>query len=726
MPRIPEKLKNDAFRFVKLKQNGKTPIEKDWPNLQHSWRDAEQWNSNNYGIATGHAKLYVIDFDSQQAQDLIFPLLPRTFSVKSAGRGLLHLYYFDSSDNEPRTMRFSLDEKKLDIQGKGAQIVGPGSSVNQKTYDVQEDVPIAVMRQDFLVSVLADAGLELQQTKGIGAGRGKWRDTLVSRITGHDGPHRELILPSEVLEKLGIEVPQGGSDFNSACPLHASERGQCLHCSDDKRIWYCFHCLNGGGITRLVMLAKHFDFKQAVQWLDEQFRERLREKGINSLSSSTKISADDAINFSYKLWDSCPYFYDQTCTFYSWNISDKRYEHRNDTNMLILLADVNGINPLVKSSEISLVQYAMKNYGNRNIPEELGKEWIHFKNEVVNFKTGERLLSGPEFLVTNPIPWDVGLSEDTPNIDRLLEQWVGKDWTKVLQEIMAYCLLRDYPLHHAFVIMGFGKNGKSNFLELLRRLVGEDNSCTSELEGMSSNRFAAASLWHKLVCEISEASNDMMKGTGLFKQLTGGDMISFEHKGKQPFFGKNYAKLIINTNVLPLTQDTSYGFARRWIIINFPNRFETGPSPAAQIQDWEIQNFCLKSLRLLKNVVERGKFSLPDHSEEAARRSYESASNPVSEFIYECCETGTGLKEPFMSFARAYSQWAHCQHKNFVGQSSISKYVKAAQKGRFGVRRETAGLRRHVVDGLCVKNEYSVPHAEDTDSQEMRDEEIGR
>jgi len=57
--------------------------------------------------------------------------------------------------------------------------------------------------------------------------------------------------------------------------------------------------------------------------------------------------------------------------------------------------------------------------------------------------------------------------------------------------------------------------------------------------------------------------------TSILKKLVGGDVIGFEKKGKDPFDEYNYAKIIIASNSLPSTEDTSDGFMRRWHIIVF-------------------------------------------------------------------------------------------------------------------------------------------------------------
>src|SRR5208283_2759033 len=59
-----------------------------------------------------------------------------------------------------------------------------------------------------------------------------------------------------------------------------------------------------------------------------------------------------------------------------------------------------------------------------------------------------------------------------------------------------------------------------------------------------------------------------------FKMLTGGDSIGTEKKFKDEYSFVNYAKLIFSANKPPkVTDEDSYAFWRRWILIEFPNQF---------------------------------------------------------------------------------------------------------------------------------------------------------
>ena len=44
-------------------------------------------------------------------------------------------------------------------------------------------------------------------------------------------------------------------------------------------------------------------------------------------------------------------------------------------------------------------------------------------------------------------PLDVA---NTPTMDKLFEEWVGKEYVQTLYEIISYCCYMDYPIHLIF------------------------------------------------------------------------------------------------------------------------------------------------------------------------------------------------------------------------------------------------------------------------------------
>ena len=63
-------------------------------------------------------------------------------------------------------------------------------------------------------------------------------------------------------------------------------------------------------------------------------------------------------------------------------------------------------------------------------------------------------------------------------------------------------------------------------------------------------------------CERADLSrfDRSLKETGIFKQITGNDLVEAEHKYKGPFSFRSFAKLIFSCNVLPPSPEDTVAF----------------------------------------------------------------------------------------------------------------------------------------------------------------------
>jgi phage/plasmid-associated DNA primase len=62
--------------------------------------------------------------------------------------------------------------------------------------------------------------------------------------------------------------------------------------------------------------------------------------------------------------------------------------------------------------------------------------------------------------------------------------------------------------------------------------------------------------------------------TGTFKMLVSGDTIRAQKKHGQPFDFKNKSKQIFSANEIPESEDQTYAYFKRWIILVFNKLFQ--------------------------------------------------------------------------------------------------------------------------------------------------------
>jgi len=369
-----------------------------------------------------------------------------------------------------------------------------------------------------------------------------------------------------------------------------------------------------------------------------------------------------------------PICYDRTRNYWVWSEETKSYRLADKTDILIAVKNATGAKKGVITPAKNMFLQAVEIIGRENQPKEVPKEWIQFRDCVVDINTGEEFDATHEHFWVNPIPHNYGGSEDTPTIDALFDSWLG-DRKEVLYEIIAYSLHRGYPIHRIFALFGSGRNGKGQFMDILGRFMGAGCTCSTTLELIAESRFEAAKLYKKHVAFIGETNFNTLKNTAQLKRLSGEDKIPGEFKQKTPFDFVNYAKVVIATNSIPITYDKSRGFHARWIIIDFPNEFDEGVPVVDTIPEWEYENLGRKCIRILRELLKRGKFTGEGSISDRARK-YEEVSNPISKFIKTYCEVGGDLEVPLWKFYEEYDAWQEGERHRKLTKKVVSGWLR--------------------------------------------------
>lgn len=375
-----------------------------------------------------------------------------------------------------------------------------------------------------------------------------------------------------------------------------------------------------------------------------------------------------------------PMYYDKSKIWWCWNHQEYKWEMVDETDLLNLISKSSEANTINQKSKNEILE-VLKQESRLSKPIEAKPTWIQFKNQIVDIKTGESFEASSKYFVTNPIPWELGFSEETPVLDKIFSEWVDPRYVPTLYEIIAYCLLMSYPIERIFCFIGSGSNGKSCYLSLLRKFIGEGNITSTDLNILVKSRFEVARLYKKLACQMGETDFNELNNTQLVKKLVSGkDIIGFELKNKNPFDGVNYAKLLIATNNLPTTTDKTVGFYRRWTIIDFPNTFSEKRDILSDIPDSEYNNLARKSICVLKELLSRRMFTMDGEIEDRMKR-YEEHSDPIEKFMNEMVE------ENFDSFIFKYQfkeeldEWCLANRFRKLTDKAIAQKMKEKQIG---------------------------------------------
>jgi len=433
----------------------------------------------------------------------------------------------------------------------------------------------------------------------------------------------------------------------------------------------------------------------------------LAEKlGVNLKKvTAAALIEDEYILRARKLYESIPFFYDSlTGYFYVYNKDVGIYLKKDEDEILAFffdLLDAELRHTITNSTCKTRLLQAFKIIGLLEKTKDPPKTWIKTKNKIIDIENGETIEPSPEYFFVNTIPWEIGKTSETPKIDKLFTSWVGEENKQMLYEICAYSLLRDYPIHRIFILYGSGRNGKGSFLRLLIKFLGKSNCVSTDIERLETSRFETSRLYQKLLAVCAETNYATIKKSASLKALCGQDLIPAEFKFKNRFEYENYSKIIIATNNLPQSLDTSDGFFSRMIIIDFPNVFDEGKDIVKDIPDWEFENLLRKCIKLLKELLERGRFSNEGTIEEKKKR-YEERSTPLLTFIKEKCEFDPDGFIPSTQFYHKFLAWMQ-ENKPRFRTPNWQHEVKPLLDNlglETGVRKRINGIMKRCIVGL--------------------------
>jgi len=308
-------------------------------------------------------------------------------------------------------------------------------------------------------------------------------------------------------------------------------------------------------------------------------------------------------------------------------------------------------------------------------------EFLCLKNGVLDIQTRELSPHSPQHIFLNQVPVTYNPDKDCPKIKGFIIQMVPSGDILVIQELFGYCLWRDYSLDKAFLFIGEGSNGKSTLLNLLIRFLSREVVAGVALQDLDRNRFATAELYGKLANVHADLPDRALRHTGKFKMLTGGDLIYAERKFKGHFPFVNYAKLIFSCNKIPETKDDTTAFYRRWIIINFPHKFE-GENDDPNVLDKiitedELSGLLNWALEGLDRVLQNGRFTYSKTTDEI-REDYIKKSNPVLAFVEDCLKSDPQGEIPKDVLYRAF-----CGYCTSVGLPTKANNVFARELLRY-------------------------------------------
>lgn len=311
--------------------------------------------------------------------------------------------------------------------------------------------------------------------------------------------------------------------------------------------------------------------------------------------------------------------------------------------------------------------------------KQSGEEYIAFRNGIYNIMTDEFIGFSPEYVLTNKIDYDYIPDAYSEITDKVLDDLSCKDDAirDLLEEVIGYTFYRRNELRKAFILIGDKANGKSTYLDMVKTLLGDDNTCALDL-GELGDRFKTAELFHKLANIGDDIGDDFIPNPAIFKKLVSGDRLNAERKGKDPFDFNSYAKLLFSANNIPRIKDKSGAVMSRLIIIPFYATFDKNspdfdPYIKYRLRADECMQYLIQvGLDGLKRVLRNQGFTISSKVQKELDE-YEINNNPVLLFLKEDNKI---LNEPTNQVYRKYVEFCISNSFNPMSNIEFSKIIR--------------------------------------------------
>lgn len=237
------------------------------------------------------------------------------------------------------------------------------------------------------------------------------------------------------------------------------------------------------------------------------------------------------------------------------------------------------------------------------------KHTLNCGNGLLNINTLDIVPHTPDYKSVVKIPTNYIDGASCPAITKFIGEVVGEEYVDTMFEIAGFCLIRDMPLEKMVMFIGSGSNGKSVFMQLLEKMLG-DNTDSKSLDQIDKDPYALAYLKDKLVNIGGDISSKPIENSNILKALTSREKIDTQVKYGSNISYSPTCKLIFSANTPPAVHDYSDGFWRRWVLVKFPNKFKQKPELFGELSiDSEIEGFLVESLRGLHRLLKNKEFS---------------------------------------------------------------------------------------------------------------------
>lgn len=306
---------------------------------------------------------------------------------------------------------------------------------------------------------------------------------------------------------------------------------------------------------------------------------------------------------------------------------------------------------------------------------------LTFTNGTLELETGHFREPRPGDYCSIVMSYPYDRDAQAPKWEKFISDIADDDPIRegTLQDIAGYILFPNCIHQKMFALIGDGGNGKSVYLEILQKLVGDESCSNVDPQGMAEP-FQCIYLKDSLLNLGSEIDSDFSKAEKVLKKVAAGEEVTACYKGMDFVKFKPRCKLIYACNEMPRASVIK-GLDRRLVFIKFPCQFVEHPDPKNPLQKRRNLNIIPDLLEEMsgifnwaymgyKSLLAMGYFTETREQKEYMKQ-FKEISNPMMVFCEEhVFEGGMTKDEIFIK----YTTW--CRDTGHKANSRESFYRK--------------------------------------------------
>lgn len=340
---------------------------------------------------------------------------------------------------------------------------------------------------------------------------------------------------------------------------------------------------------------------------------------------------------------------------------------------------------------------------------------LNCESGIIDLTNGELLDHNKDFLFSKMSPIHLSKDGEPKQWLKFLNQiFLGdQDLVRFIQKAVGYTLTGSIREQSLFILYGDGSNGKTVFLDIVSRLLGDyavNAQVESILERKGGSNYTSdlARLKGARFVTTGENNEGSKLNEGLIKQLTGGEQITARFLyGTEFEFYPNF-KLWLATNHKPIIRGTDTGIWRRIMAIPFKykvadkdrdkNLIFKLEQELPQILNWALEGCLLWQKEQLE----------PPTIIRESTQEYKNEMDVISSFIEDCCsieEWETNANDLYSE----YEKWAKLSNEFVMSKTKFGRELaKKFEKERKSYGVVYKGIRLLKDSPTYIYKKYDV------------------